>query len=106
MRQVFNYAAFIKSVEIILVDTDEFKKSAFRVLQTLYEMSGGAVGKDVVIAHIAQTVGMDEQTVYNLSRHLEAKGLVGIPVRPNLGVDHSVYITVKGSNEIKSPVGE
>lgn len=84
------------------MDTDDFKKSAFHILQTLYDMSDGSVGKDIVIAHVAQSVGMDEQTVYDLSRHLEAKGLVNIPVKPNLGVDHSISITVKGLNQIES----
>ena len=84
------------------MDMDDFKKSAFHILQTLYDMSDGIVGKGIVIAHIAQRVGIDEQTVYSLSRHLEAKGLVDIPVKPNLGVDHSISITVKGLSEIES----
>ena len=84
------------------MDMDDFKKSAVHILQTLYDMSDGDVGKDIVIAHIAQRVGIDEQTVYSLSRHLEAKGLVDIPVKPNLGVDHSISITVKGLSEIES----
>jgi DNA-binding MarR family transcriptional regulator len=81
---------------------DDFKKSAIHILQTLYYMSDGVVGTDIVIAHIAQRVGIDEQTVYSLSRHLEAKGFVDIPVKPNLGVDHSISLTVKGLNEIES----
>lgn len=84
------------------MDLDDFRKSAFHILQTLYDMCDGDVGKDIVIARIAQSAGIDEQTVYDLSRHLEAKGLVSIPVRPNLGVDHSISITEKGLNEIKS----
>ena len=84
------------------MDLDDFKKSAFHILQTLYDMSDGKVGKDIVIAHIAQSAGIDEQTVYDLSRHLETKGLVNIPIKPNLGVDHSISITEKGLNEIES----
>jgi len=84
------------------MDTDDFKESAFHILQTLYEMSDGVIGKDIVIAHIAKRVGIDEQTAYDLSQHLEAKGLVTIPIRPNLGVDHSVSITSKGLNQIES----
>ena len=84
------------------MDTDYFNKSAFRVLQTLYDMSEGDIGKDIVIAHIAHNAGIDEQTVYDVSRHLEAKGLVNVPIRPNLGVDHSVSITKEGLNEIES----
>jgi len=84
------------------MDTDDFKKSAFRILQTLYDMSNGDVGKDIVIAHIAHNAGIDEQAVYDLSRHLEAKGLVIIPIQPNLGVDHSISITEKGLSEIES----
>ncbi len=84
------------------MDIDDFKKSAFHILQTLYDMSDGDVGKDIVIIHIAQSVGIDEQTVYDLSRHLEAKGLVNIPIKPNLGVDHTISITVRGLNEIES----
>ena len=84
------------------MDTDYFNKSAFRVLQTLYDMSEGDIGKDIVIAHIAHNAGIDEQTVYDVSIHLEAKGLVNVPIRPNLGVDHSVSITKEGLNEIES----
>ncbi len=84
------------------MDTDDFKKSAFHILQTLYDVSDEDAGKDIAIAHIAQSAGIDEQTVYDLSRHLEAKGLVSIPIKPNLGVDHSISITEKGLNEIES----
>jgi DNA-binding MarR family transcriptional regulator len=84
------------------MDTDDFKKSAFHILKILYDMSDGDNGKDIVIAHIAQSAGIDEQTAYDLSRHLEAKGLVSIPIKPNLGVDHSISITEKGIGEIES----
>jgi hypothetical protein len=69
-------------------------------------MSDGDVGKDIVIAHIAHGAEIDEQTVYGISKHLGAKGLVNVPIIPNLGVDHSVSITKEGLHEIQSQVRE